>query len=164
MQREVIAVTFIGMSATGKTLDYDTIQYAVGNEWGPDDPYGTETLILHADGLVEYKRSHRDMHWVAEARTEASRVQQLGAGLRAAGFPAIPDHKRPPGGNVIRLCATGGQGAGSGSVYLHTGITWEGYGQLISQCQGWCKFFRGYPKSEVPDTLREPRLVKLPGR
>jgi len=141
---------------------YDTIQYAIGNEWGPDDPYGLETLILHADGRVEYKRSHRDKHWVNEARTDASRVEQLGAGLRAAGFPTIPDHKRVAGGNVIQLSTTGARGAGTGHIYLYTGITWEGFGPLISQCQKWCEFFRGYPRSEVPETLREPRVVEVP--
>ena len=109
------------------TLRRDRIAYSVGSESNPGDPFGRSQLVIEADGQARLDQHTRSGHTAWTGRVTAPALDQLWRALEEAAFPAMPDHRVPPG-SALRALKIGIEPAAK-SVYIawHASGTMPGY-------------------------------------
>ena len=104
----------------------DRVNYSVGNEHSPTDPFGRSELVIDIDGsarLDQYRHGSRSA-WTGLVAPSA--LDELWAALEEAGFPAFPHHP-VPGGSAIRDLNVGGPERKSAYIAYHAAEAMPGY-------------------------------------
>jgi hypothetical protein len=108
-------------------LTRDRIVYAVGSERNPGDPFGRSRLVIEPTGDARLDQHTRSGSTAWTGRVTASALDKLWSALEAAAFPAMPEHRVPPGSAIRAL--TIGTAPAAVSVYIawHASGTMPGY-------------------------------------
>jgi hypothetical protein len=79
------------------------IDYTIGNEHDPGDPFGRIALHIDLDGAAKLEHFSRTGVTTWEGQVEATVLKRIMAALDVAGFPAVPQHSVIPGSAIRRL-------------------------------------------------------------
>jgi len=80
------------------------VEYSVGNEHNPTDPFGRSELAIATDGtarLDHYAAGGAHRAW--SGRVAADALDRMWAGLERARFPEAPDEDLPAGASLRTL-------------------------------------------------------------
>ncbi len=109
----------------------ETISIAIGSDFAPDAPWGSERVTVWADGRIAYVRRDRDGSTRRASGTVPAELwTDVSAALSRTTFPEQPDVDILPGGSVTRVEATG-QRRGAVTVDYYDSKKMEGYGELV---------------------------------
>lgn len=121
-----------------------------GSENAPDSPTGLERLLVQPDGRFRFHNRQRGELLVERTGSIAkAALEQIAGYLAASGFPAVPDHPRPPGADYLTISS----GARHGYLNVGSGRGFPGYGPLIERILPWMKYLIAL-EGEAPAELR----------
>lgn len=106
------------------------IEYHVGNEYDPGNPFGRSALTIDVDGRARHELITRGPSFAWTAVVIASARERLWSALEEAGFPACP-MIMPPAGATIRSL-TVGEGADAATIDLPFHASVAGYDVAFS--------------------------------
>lgn len=128
-----------------------THTFEVGLENAPDSRWGMDRLTVEPDGRFSYEnRQSGHLLKVSTGSIETSVVHEMARALEDAGFPTVPEHAKPPGGDYVRIVA----GAREAFMVGYTAESFRGYGPLLARLRAWAKYLRGDGGTEAPSGLR----------
>jgi hypothetical protein len=110
------------MSLVRERVDYD-----VGSESNPGDPYGRSQLVIEANGDARLDQHRRSGHTAWTGRVTAAALDELWSALEAAEFPAMPNHRVPPGSAIRGLTIGTPPAAKAVFIAYHASDTMPGY-------------------------------------
>lgn len=79
------------------------IDYTIGNEHDPGDPFGRIVLHFDLDGSAKLEHVSRTGTNAWAGQVDGAAIERFMAALDTAGFPAVPDHSVIPGSAMRRL-------------------------------------------------------------
>jgi hypothetical protein len=108
-----------------------------GEEDAPDSPTGLKRLELAPDGRFRFE-NRRLGRLIAErtGKVAAAATEEIAGDLAAAGFPAVPDHPRPPGANYLTIAS----GDASATLSVSGAKNLPGYGPLVRRLVPWLRY------------------------
>jgi hypothetical protein len=77
------------------------IDYTIGNEHNPGDPFGRIALHIELDGSATLEHFSRNGNGAWEGTVDEATLERFMAALDKAGFPSVPHHI-PPAGSALR--------------------------------------------------------------
>jgi hypothetical protein len=104
----------------------DVIQYCVGSEHSPTDPFGLSDLVIQVDGSARLDQFRHGAHTAWIGNVAASVIEELWAAMKEADFPNFPVHY-PPAGSAIRDLNVGGRDGKSAYIAYHAAEGIVGY-------------------------------------
>ncbi len=115
-----------------------SIRYSVGNEHNPADPWGRSELMIASDGSARldhyFSRAPRLGSWTG--KVDAAALARLWAGLRRAGFPAVPAFQPVADATVRTLVAQAGGAPQRAVVDWHASSSLPGYAEAFDVLDG----------------------------
>lgn len=135
-----------------RPVDSNTVTYELGSAYAPDSPWGLDRLIVYGDGCFRYENQIKEsvLH-VATGCLTSEAAGELDEALTEAGFPAVPDHETPPGGDYMTIT----RGEERAFFCMSIKRMSNAYGFLIETLDRWVAYLRG--NTEGHDT--PPALV-----
>ncbi|HUJ61891.1 MAG TPA: hypothetical protein VLX92_25475 [Kofleriaceae bacterium] len=131
------------------------LEYRVGEEQNPGNPFGRSTLVIEPDGsarLDHVTRGGAAKHaWTA--KVDPAVVERLWAALDAASFPAMPPHPVPAGSTIRVLIA----GKDTVSLEWFATAKLDGYRDAFPLLDTIIRQISGDTVRRVPAS--EPKLV-----
>lgn len=113
------------------------ILFDYGSEGAPDSLIGLFRLVIQPDGRFHFQNRQRGEVLVDRTGSIAPRaVERIAGHLAAAGFPAVPDHERPPGGDDFTVVS----GERLAFVNATAARDFPGYGPLIRWLVPWMEY------------------------
>lgn len=115
----------------------ETWVFEHGHEHAPDSPTGLKRIEVAPDGRFRFEnRQSGELRAVRTGRISAAVLTEIATDLAASGFPAVPDHPRPPGANYITITR------GPESAFMNvSGVRGApGYGPLVRRLVPWLRY------------------------
>lgn len=115
----------------------ETWVFEQGDEHAPDSPTGLKRLEVAPDGRFRFEiRRGGALRAVRTGRIAAGALVEVAGLLAEAGFPAVPDHPRPPGANYMTITRSGT----SATVSVSGVKNLAGWGPLVRRLVPWLSF------------------------
>jgi hypothetical protein len=135
------------------------LEYRVGNEHDPGDPWGRSVLVIQPDGdarLDHFFSRRRETIGVWAGRVDAAALESLWSALREAGFPAAPNTPAIPGAAPRRLSVTADGETQQAIIGYHEAGSLPGYAQAFDLLDAVC---RQISDGELPYPTNQPTIV-----
>lgn len=118
-----------------------TLIFAQGSEYAPDDPVGAEILEISRDGALNYDwRRRGKVLRVVAGRVEPGRISKLHELLASTAFPAATPAAFPPGASICTLITT--PPYKKMLIRREVGLETPEYGEILSALIGLCDALR----------------------
>jgi hypothetical protein len=117
------------------------LEYTVGNEHDPGDPWGRSILVIQPDGrarLEHHFSRRRETVGAWTGRVDAAALESLWSALRQAGFPAVPSMLIPPGAAPRQLSVTADGQTRRATVGYHEAAKLPGYAEAFQLLDAVC--------------------------
>ena len=135
------------------------LQYTVGNEHDPGDPWGRSVLVIQPDGTARldhfFSAGGPVSAWTGRVGTAA--LESLWSALRQAGFPATPGTPLTPGAAPRRLAVTAGGESQAAVIGYHEASKLPGYAEAFELLDAVC---RQLSDGAVPYPTKQPTIVR----
>jgi len=109
------------------------LEYSVGNENDPGDPWGRSVLVIQTDGTARldhfFSRVGGAGAWTGRVDTAA--LEALWSALKQAGFPAAPTTPLTPGAAPRRLAVTANGQSQRAIIGYHQASKLPGYAEAF---------------------------------
>ena len=123
-----------------------------GEEHGPDSRFGLDHLELTPDLRFHYqnrqagqlKREHR-------GSVTRETYESILSWLNEGGFPHVPDHPKPPGGNYVTIIRRSAQGEERAFMSGFEAVKFRGYERLVPKLAEWASVLRKPGATEAPE-------------
>ena len=131
-----------------------TIIFEIGIEHAPDSPWGMDRLTVEPSGLFSYEnRQSGHLRKTGSGRIEPWAIEQIARDLADAGFPTVPEHAKPPGGNYVTIVAKTDGADQEAFMRGSAAERFVGYGPLVMRVREWVKYLRGNATADAPPEL-----------
>lgn len=132
------------------------LQYSVGNENNPGDPWGRSELVVKGDGAARlehhFSRSRTVASWTGRVATDA--LDSLWHALQEAGFPTAPTTPFAPGSSLRRLTVAIDGVPAQAILDWHSSAFLPGYAEAFDLLDGIIRQLSGdtvtYPTRQPP--------------
>jgi hypothetical protein len=135
------------------------LEYRVGNENNPGDPWGRSELVIHADGAARldhhFSRGRGTAAWTGYV--DAAALDALWNALEQAGFPAEPASTFVAGA-TLRVLTVKADGRSQGCMLdWHKTASMPGYAEAFDILDGVVRQLSG---DAVPYPTRQSTIVR----
>jgi hypothetical protein len=135
--RDLVRAAMPARAVSGAASLDGTYVFDYGSENAPDSPTGLERLLVQPDGRFRFHNRQRGELLVERTGSIAkAALEEVAGHLARSGFPAVPDHPRPPGADYLTISS----GARHSYLNVGSGRGFPGYGPLIERILPWMKY------------------------